>query len=215
MEEQRITHPSFGFIRANRVSGSATLFDSVSEHQHYVNIEIGQAEQVIAYGESKVHGGLRGKYLSLAMTEAQFAQFITSMNVGSGSPCTIEWVNGARVEAPPPDQNTAANHAKMVRTRMTEVVEGLQSSIDKLESLRAKGKAGKAELADALNEVQYLKQHLVSNLPFYMERFEEQMEKVVEKSKIDINAHAVMMGQRLMMEAAQGKAMLALTMEED
>ena len=198
--ETRVQHESFGFIKASRVSGQAQLFDSAVDHQHYVTIEIGQAEQVRRYNESYVHGGTRGGFISVAMSESQFAQFITSMNVGSGAPCTIQYVAGKRREPPPPDTNTRETFENEVKEQAVKIGADLVKAIAELRGLVDNGKAGKKDLQAALAKFEFALRGLDSNMPFMMRRFAEGIEKLTDRAKMDLNAHAVMLGQRLVMD---------------
>ena len=201
MDEHRVNHPSFGFIRASRVSGYTPLFDSALKHQHYVHVEIGHAEQIIQYGQSHTYNNLRG-IISVAMSESQFAQFITSMNVGAGAPCTLEYINGVRVESPPADINTRKLFDEDLKARAGEMLSGVQTALDELTALKAKGKATKAELTAAIDKVTRVQTEMTSNMPFFLRMFAEAMEKHIDRAKMDINAHATMMGQRMLAGSA-------------
>lgn len=197
MEDHKvIKHESFGFIRASRVSGHTELFDSAIKHQHYVTITIGEAEQHRRHSETYVHGSIRG-LIEVSMSEAQFAQFITSMNVGSGAPCTLTWVNGQYRSPPPADINTRETFESEVKAKADKVGWNLKEGIAEVKSLLDKGKANKGELKVALEKLETAQRELVSNMPFLMKQFAEGVEKLTERAKMDLNAHAVMLGQRM------------------
>lgn len=191
-------HESFGYIRANRVSGHTALFDSALEHQHYVSVTIGRASLHRRYSENYVMGDI-GALIEVSMSESQFAQFITSMNVGSGAPCTLSRVNGKRVEEPPADINTRETFEKEVKAKAESMVGNVRDASAKLHALTTKkgGSITKAEVGEALALVQRAQMELVSNLPFLMSQFAEGIEKLIDRAKMDINAHAVMNGMRL------------------
>lgn len=94
-DSDKTTHPAYGIISIHRTSGGARLFRSDFEHQHYITIDISTAYETPGYG---VKGNVYNdaQIISLAMSEAQFARMITSLNVGCGTPCTLE-----RVGVPP------------------------------------------------------------------------------------------------------------------
>jgi hypothetical protein len=195
LDETRIDHESFGFIRACRVSGYAHLFDSAVNHQHYVTVTIGNASQYRMYNETYIHG--RNELITVAMSESQFAQFITSMNVGSGSPCTLTRVYDKGVEPPPADINTRETFEAEVRSQAEKVSETLRKSLDAAQALRTAGKANKGDLGNLVGMLEAVQRELVANMPFMMKQFAEGVEKLTDRAKMDLNAHATMLGQRL------------------
>lgn len=195
-EETKLEHESFGFIRASRVSGGAgQLFDTAVKHSHCITITIGRATKRRQFHETYVHA--RNELIRVSMSESQFAQFITSMNTGSGAPCTLSRVDGRFVPPPPPDTNTRETFENEVQQAGIALAASADSALASLKALQAKGKATKGELSQALKEVENLQRELISNMPFMMERFAEGIEKLIDRAKIDINAHAVMIGQGL------------------
>ena len=84
----RETHPAFGCISASRVNGGkGHFFGSGIQHNHFVSITISTAERVRdKYGE---HHFQRSSLMEVQLTTTQWAEFITTMNYGSGSPCTL------------------------------------------------------------------------------------------------------------------------------
>ena len=195
-DQTKIDHPSFGFIRASRVSGHKALFDSSVRHQHYVDIVIGEATQFRQYQTNYVHADK--ELIRVSLSESQFAQFITSMNSGSGSPCTLARVNGKSVEEPPADINTRDTFEREVK----EAAEGMTARLDelskKVEALIGRQSAPtKRELRDIKHSAAMAKQDLLSKMPFMMKQFAEGVEKLTDRAKMDLNAHATMLGQRL------------------
>ena len=209
-DETKIQHESFGFIRASRVSGHTPLFDSAVRHQHYVTVTVGRAEQARRYSDSYVQG--REELITVAMSESQFAQFITSMNVGSGSPCTLTRVGNQRVEPPPADINTRETFETEVKQAAVQVGEDLKDGVRLLKGLLANGKANKGDLAALLSQMEKVERELIQNMPFMMKQFAEGIEKLTDRAKMDLNAHATMLGQRMLL-ADQTAPSLQLTAE--
>jgi hypothetical protein len=193
---ERTEHPSFGFLRASRVSGHATLFDSAIQHHHYVEVTVGTAMQEWRHGETHVYG--KDEILKLAMSEAQFATFITSMNVGWGAPCTLTRVDGKSVEPPPADINTRETFENHVKDKAESIAGSLKDALTALGELETgKRRLTKTEVREAKALVETASRELLANMPYLLRVFAEQMEKLTERAKADVNAYAVMAGQRL------------------
>jgi hypothetical protein len=215
LDGKTIEHESFGFIRANRVQGSAKLFDSAINHQHFISLTIGQANQERQLNRTWIFGGK--ELITVDMSESQFAQFITSMNSGTGSSCTIRRLCGKGKECPPEDMNTRQSFGPEMKEETAKVAELLSSGVAKLSALASQGKANKGELKAALDAVVAVQQQLVSTLPFIMKQFAEHMEELTDRAKSDLSAHALMLGQHAvnlpLLESADSAA-LETTSEE-
>jgi hypothetical protein len=209
----RVSHESFGCIRASRVSGRATLFDSAIEHQHFVMVEIGTATQEWQHGGT--HHFENKNLITVAMSESQFATFITSMNTGAGAPCTLEYVMGKRMEAPPKDVNTRQTHAADLMKTMEASIESLTTAFAKAEQLAAQGKASKGELRALQEAVRMAKQHVEANMPFAMKRFAENMETLTDVARADINAYVAVMGHKALQETGLPTAERILQLGDD
>src|SRR5690606_8026331 len=81
-------HPAFATIGASRISGHANLFGSNVGHNGFVKITINEGTMYRdGYSES-IHGGGKS-YAEVWLSEAQWVSFVSRMNVGSGTPCTL------------------------------------------------------------------------------------------------------------------------------
>ncbi len=186
-------HESFGFIRASRVHGQTTLFDSAIKHQNFVSLTIGEAKQERSLNQTWNFGGR--ELVTVDMSEHQFAQFITSMNTRSGSSCTIRRFNGIGRENPPQDLNNRQSFEPEIKAETEKVASLLDNGISALAALAKQRKAGKKELSAALDAINAVKSQLVSTLPFIMKQFAKHMEELTNRAKSDLSAHAVMLGQ--------------------
>lgn len=84
-------HPAFGLISASRVTQSppgAVLFDSEIKHVHYVRLTIKRSRRRRELNHDWIHE-TGPDLIEVAMSEAQWASFVSSMNT-SGVPCTIK-----------------------------------------------------------------------------------------------------------------------------
>lgn len=181
------THPSYGCIGISQVSGKGVLFGSEVYHQHFISITISEACRVVDEPREFVMSDR--ELVQIAMTQAQFAEMITSPNRASGVPCTIErftgdngqpWVHpkhGGRPKPPAPEhytkkyKNAMGERVDLISSRLKDAKE----KADRLLSGEDKPtKANLKELSDALRMAQM---NLDSNIPYVMEEMEEGIEK--------------------------------------
>lgn len=204
-DETVLSHPGFGQMSVHRITGQRVLYDSDFKHHHYVRVEI---------RASQLHRGLsrdwhfpREQIVSVDLSEAQWATFVSSFNIGSGVPCTINSIGGKSVpEFPLRDEG---------QEYKTEADAKLAASLKTLDDLIETVKANtvgltKAKAAAILGPLMKTRQELGSNLPFVAEQFGEYMEKRVEKAKIEVNAYMTSTIQRAGMIAIHGEGPLQI-----
>lgn len=173
------THPAYGQIRASRVSGSEGLYGSDFNHQHYMIIEIVHSE---LYRDSSHDRYVdRSEIVQVALSEAQWATFVSSTNAGSGVPCTVESIQGKRV----PRIKRQVDRRTQFKG---EAIDRLRHALDELAALRARIVAGKGG-REALAMLDKAVQEIDSNLGFVADQFGEHMEQEVEKAKIEVVAY--------------------------
>lgn len=180
------SHPSFGMIGVSRVSGEASLFDSDVKHGHYIQITIHEAEK-IRTGFTQEHVHARKELLQIRMSFAQFAQMITTQNVGDGTPCTLAYVKGDEQEPwatrwggrpDPPDPKPFIDKFHAVgKERVERILNNIDDATEMMKKLFAgEEKPTKANLKTAVDAMASARQDVQSNLPYLMECLDEEME---------------------------------------
>lgn len=198
--EQKIEHPSFGNIQISRVQSckGQTLFGSGAKHSTYVVIRVGTSNYTRKYSNEWIHP--QKTYVEIAMSEAQFAQFIMSANLGSGVPCTLQYVMGEKM-ADCPDLGMRQQFNKDVQDSLS----GLQNQMNKLKEITSelsnKPKLSKEDKQNLNNAVDAAKRAVDSDISWIQEQFDEAMDKSVNAAKIEAEAHAAMLINNIGLEA--------------
>jgi hypothetical protein len=211
-DERVERHESFGVIQANRVSGGARLFGSVlDQHQHYITITVSRGEaryqafdeRMCAWPDNSISGNI----VELKLSAVQWAELITCMNTGLGTPCTLSHVRGRRM-APVPDTH---------ENRTDRVLEDFRASMK--DAPRASHEAA-AKLREAIEETnlsQKAKSKLLTLLspiapaheagvPFVLQRFNEAAETSVQAVKAEIDASITLVAQSLGLAEMRSRA---------
>lgn len=187
MHGQKFTHPSYAVVSISRCSGDTELFDSAMTHQHYISLSIKLASKHTDGSHDFIFG--REELIEVAMSESQFCRAITSMNMGSGSPCTLQRYNGEMIEQPLAEDRLNS-HRDMVKDKLGDVME----EQEKLGARVAKWRSEKhrptlKELGELAQELQQASAHFQSNMTHYAGAFEEHMERVVDDAKTEVESH--------------------------
>ena len=182
-------HPSYGILHLARMSGGTSairLFGSpLATHYGTIRLTISKGKWIHGLNQDR-YFGMNKDFIEVEMSAAQFADAITSLNMGSGTPCTIRRVQGECVAAPP-DHATEAEHIR----------DNFESTLDKykakshayrkrIEELTSKlSTKAKEEIRIALD---VMEQQLASNVPFVVEQFQEATTRVTAAAKAEVDA---------------------------
>lgn len=183
-DELKTTHPSFAQISASHVSGGAYLYGSDFQHQHYVVIRICRSE--LNRHLSTDWPFAREELIEVALSESQWASFVSSMNRGQGVQCTIQHINHKQVPQIPAPRSTikdfkieGSEAARQVMREVQEVMEEISAS-----------KLSQKQKDQLLHKLGHIKDASRSSLRFVLEQFGEHMEDTVNKAKTEISAYA-------------------------
>ena len=172
-------HPAFAMIGASRVQGTHhALFGSDFEHQHFITITIKGARVIRDLSSDWYSTAGLPTYIEVSMSMYQWAEFISTLNVGDGVPCTIEFIGG---EGHIPAIDKVEDRRQQLRE---EVSDTQADAIKAIEALRDAAPNKKLrDLAEtALREMR-------SNLPFVAKQFDEHAEKTVARAKVEIETY--------------------------
>lgn len=191
-------HPAYGQISASRVSGYGVLYDSEFKHQHYVTITIRRSEQHRSLSRDWHFG--REELIEVALSEAQWASFVSSMNVGMGVPCTIQHVQRKQIPGLPDPVSKREQFLKEAEKTQEDGVNRLEAVARTISDLKISQKQ-KDELIKSINMAA---SSFGRSTDFVLSQFAEHMEATVEKAKIEVNAYATNVVQRMGLEALAG-----------
>lgn len=181
---QKFTHPAFGQIAASRVNGLNVLYGSDFMHHGYVAIRISRSELHRDLSHDWPYA--REELIEVALSEAQWATFVSSLNIGSGVQCTIQRHEGRMVTGLPDPQDTTAQFKAEADESLAMAIAELErlGSLIESEDLKVSGKA-RAQMRDA---VRTAVMNLRSNLPFVARSFGEHIQRRAEKAKVEVMA---------------------------
>jgi hypothetical protein len=186
------SHPSFALIHAARVSGGAFLFGTPIKHNGFIEVTVDYA-----YEEYSLHRswyGPKDHVLTLRMSEAQWASFVSTLNVGSGVPCTITHARRGPVERLAELEQVET----WVAARQHDIKQTVERDMAKLRDVQARierlrKKPGGASKKD-FEELETLMTQAVENAPsnykFLAESLSEHTENLVTEAKSEITAFA-------------------------
>ena len=198
------SHESFGLISISRVRGKARLFGSaISSHDTFFELAIRQSVVRHSLGRDWFQSA-GPEIVRVNLSAAQFAELITTLNVGSGVPCTLDLVMGKKVESPPERYTEADKVEQEFESRAKGVMDSLLVSQAVVTDLLAKKSLSSADKKAILSVLEDAARDIGSNMPFLLRQFREAAEKVKTTAKQEVESYFALSLHRLGLESPHG-----------
>jgi len=198
-EGPKETHPSYGMIGFSRTHGGGKrrLFGSAIRDHHttiFMRVARGEVQHDLSrdwyYGESQ-------SLIEVELSAHQFAELLTSMNMGSGVPCTIRRVDGKRIEDPPFREVEVEQISIAFEERLKEkTAKFIDILTDAYKKLSTPGPIKATEKKHWAGVIENIKMELQSNIPFAVTSYEEAADKIKVASKAEVDAFLTHVGIR-------------------
>lgn len=188
-ERETFKHPAFGMIGFSRVSGGEnTLFGSSIKHNNRIIMTLKHGECDRRLHQDAYFGC--GLIAEVEMSYTQFAECISTLNVGDGVPCTIRFTEK---DGNIPYIKDSNSKREQFRNEFSETIskamEQVQNQINQIqESIDNKKNLGVKDRKEIISQLQQIKYNIGSNLNFCVSQFDEQMDKTTLEAKGEIEA---------------------------
>lgn len=183
------THESYAMIGASRVSsGDIPLFGSSITHTSHIRIRIKPGGVYRSYNNDNFDTSGKKSIIEVNMSLTQFAEFISSMNMGDGVPCTIAYRDGERIPSPP-FHNKRDQFVNEFKEDTKGVAKKLDELLDFAKSLEKKASVNKGDRVELTRMIEHVRRVISSDMPFVAQQFNEQMEKTIHEAKGEIEGY--------------------------
>lgn len=189
MFDKSITHPACEMVRASRVSssGGKTLIGSDLKHRDTITLTIASGYKKRELNQDWYFADK--DLIEIEMSYSQWGQFICSMNVGSGIPCTIRYCDGKRVENPPEPDAPVEVFDEEMQKNLSEARAAAQNAVVSAKELLSKQTVGKRDREELIKLFEQLAGSISQATPFIERQFKEKMEHVVTDAKAEVEAY--------------------------
>jgi hypothetical protein len=179
-------HPAYALIGAARVSSShgQHLFGSDFDHRHFVMIRVRPAERHRHLSSDWIHGKHNTPYIELALSESQWASFVSSMNVGDGVPCTLEYVNGREV----PGIESTPDRKAQFGAELRETFEEAERLTDSLEQLIESANLSQSRKESMRSILTQLRNRMSTSTSFVAKQFGKHVEETLDQARTEASA---------------------------
>lgn len=185
-KEKKKRHESFGtIILTNKYGGERALFGSSIPHSETICISIHRAEETRMLNYDSYTP--KEQMIEIEMSRSQFADFITSAGKGTGTPCTILYNNGKRMEECPFTPK-AEEHKQEFKEHQTEIRSELTEFEKLISEITNKNSFTKKDKQNLIRAFSHIKSQILSNSEYQVQMFAEQMEKMAHETKTELEA---------------------------
>jgi len=182
-------HESYGLLSVNRASTGGegrNLFGSSIRHGTFLTFRLKRAEKRRQNNRTWIGSAGKEMIAEFEMSPAQWADLLTSLNVGEGIPVTLRYVNGEEMEACP-EVSQRQIFEKEFRNDVTRATENAKRLIERVNNfIETKGVITKKDSKQLAEDLKLLLQDLQSNMPFVQKQFTAAMDRTTTEAKHEI-----------------------------
>lgn len=185
MSRESKTHPSYGLVQFSRVQGNnSNFFGSEIKPNSYISLKVTLAEEEKDLGRTWYYP--KNKLIEVRMTNTQFADLVTSLNMGSGVPCTIIEFDNKRIEQDSTKEYKADFHKRRMKEKSAEFMKYVKDKFEELKTISSK--LSKKDQQEVHNLSSSIAMTIEKNFPWYIEQFYEEMEQIAQDIKSNMEA---------------------------
>ena len=186
--DKKETHPAYGMLAFSRRQGGKTnLFGSSIQHQNTIAMTLRHGEVCRGLSNDWYHGN--DTIVEVEMSQAQFAEAITSMNMGSGVPVTIRYQENVGYLERPDFKGKKDQYNDELKEQLNKANADTKALIEEVKEMFATkksiGKGDREEILETLNKIYANINH---NVSFVYKQFNEQVDKTIVEAKSEIEA---------------------------
>jgi hypothetical protein len=188
--DHEFTHPSYVTVSFSRASGNPRLFGStLQEHYSYVTLRVSKATMIRSVSSDRIMSSLSGDILEIDLSNAQFAELLTTMNVGVGTPGTLRRFQMLGVDPPPEIPSEVAHiQAEADADFRKAAADVLGQDLPRARAILSKPALTKADRVEILRMFERVERKLTDHVPFILEMLNEAVGKRVSAAKAEIDA---------------------------
>jgi len=209
------THPSYGILRFGRIQGTPkSLFGTHLHPQNFIQMQLCRGERVYQDGRDYYFG--HEPLTRCWMTNSQFAELITAVNAGSGVPVTIRQLPGEDDIPYPPDQDVGTETVhSYFKDRMEGFSKDIKENRESIEEILDKpGSINKGDKKKLKAIFESILQEVESNIPFFLEEYEDASQKIMTHAKTEIDSFVTHMAMKIGIEKLKSGFSDVLQLEE-
>jgi hypothetical protein len=196
MEITEEKQESWALVSAHRITGGDTLnmFGNSVDFPTTMRISVQEAIVKHDLGRTWYHNGKT--LLEFDLTPHQWAEFITSTNIGTGTPCTLRQIEGRSISRPTTKKSEYKKIKEEMNQKFSDTTAKLRTYRAQIREVLSKKSLNKEDRAALANQLEIGLRLIEETMPFMAEAMRESAVKVAEETKRNMDAFVQDLTQR-------------------
>jgi len=189
-DDDEIKHESFAMLGFTRVTSNVgvVMHGSDIKHNSFIRMDLKHSSMRRGLNHNWYHAD--DIIASVEMSNNQFAELITSMNMGDGIPVTLKRTEMDGQLPNPEYTNVVEQHQREFEEKTKTISKDGSELLEKMKAVFSKsGTIKKADKEEMMKDLEMVIQNISGNLPYVEDCFRETMDKVVTDAKGTIEAY--------------------------
>lgn len=204
-------HESHGLIQFSRIQGSpGNLFGTPIKPHAFIRMTLSEGHAWHSTSDDRYHDGRI--IAETWMSETQFAEMVTTMNIGTGVPCTLHrYRDGGKLkecEPCPPFGSAAKRTRQQFQDELEEAVEEMKEAEAALCKEVDESRLSVAKKGAIKEQIRRMVRLFTDSAPFVMERVEDHGQTVAQIAKAELTAYASNLAQLTGIETLKGQTLI-------
>lgn len=188
-DDKEEKHPSFAMLSFNRQQSNYGQILNGSDLKHSTIIEMQLKHSTKKRGLSSDWHHAKERIATVKMSQNQFSELITSMNMGDGIPVTLTYSEKDGEIAEPDFDSVVETHSNEFKQHTKEVVQDAETLLASMKDLLSgSGTVKKADRETLISQVEKVVREIGANMPYMEKTFAKAMDKTVTDAKGTIEA---------------------------
>lgn len=187
MEENIKKHPSFGQLSFHRITSNVgkSLYGSSLCHSQIIRMRLSASEAQRRLNTTDYYS--TNNLIEVDMSPQQFAELVTTMNRGGGTPVTIIRMPDGEIEDCP-FENERETFSKEFQKDINKITQNSKLLIARAKEMLSQKSIKKSEMRELISYLDSINRDLSSNLGFVETMFQEATDKAVSAGKHEIES---------------------------
>jgi len=187
-KEKEFKHESFAMMSFTRVQSNKgeVMHGSNIKHSTFIRMDLKHSSMRRGLNHDWYYGDKL--IASVEMSQNQFAELITSMNMGDGIPVTLKRTERDGQMEDPKFQVVTDLHEDEMKDMTSRVAENGDELLEKMKNLFSGSTVKKADRNELIKDLEAVLRDIQANMPYVEDCFRETMDKVVTDAKGTIEA---------------------------
>lgn len=184
----KITNPAHIQISFARISSSDNhqFYGSDIEANSYIKLTISESSQERRLGGDNYYGGKT--ILHAVMTNLQFSELITTLNIGSGTPATLTYLNTdhlpqGRIELP-----SIVNKAKIINEEIKQEMDKAEENLDELQAEIEGLRISQVKKQNLISKLNHSRASILKRVQFNIDRAREEIGRMTVDAKATLES---------------------------